>query len=82
MSEPIAAGWVSVKEAADQVGYSTAYVRLLARNGRIEARRVNRGWLVDLAGLVAFKAEMDRLGTEKHNPWRPDLAQGRKVESE
>ena len=78
MSEPIAEGWVSVSEAADSVGYSTAYVRLLARKGRIEARKVNQGWLVDCADLVAFKRRMTRLGDQKHNPWRDDLEQGRK----
>jgi len=73
MIEPIAEGWIGVKEAADLSGYSTAYVRLLARSRRIGARRVNRGWLVNLSDLLSYKAQMDRLGTQKHNPWRDDL---------
>jgi len=33
---------------------------------------------VSLSSLVAYKARMDRLGAEKHNPYRDDLlAQGR-----
>jgi hypothetical protein len=73
MSEPIAEGWVDATSASEIVGYTSVYVRLLARAGRIEARKVGRDWLVSLSSLLAYKAEMERLGTGKHNPWRGDL---------
>lgn len=73
MAEPLR-GWIDTKEAAEVTGYSAVYVRLLARNGRVEARKVGRDWLIERTSLLAFKAEMDRLGNDKHNPWREDLA--------
>lgn len=73
MSEPIAEGWVNTTTAAEITGFSTVYIRILAHRERIEARKVGRDWLIDRASLLAFKAEMDRLGNEKHNPWRDSL---------
>jgi len=73
MAEPITEGWISVTDASMAVGYTSTYVRILAQQKRIEARKVGRDWLVSLTSLVAYKAEMDRLGTAKHNPWRDDL---------
>ena len=76
MVESVAEGWMSAKEAASLTGYSAVYVRLLAREGRIEARKIGRDWLIEWVSLLAFKTAMDRLGSEKHNPWREDLAAG------
>jgi len=75
MSEPIAEGWVSATSAGEAAGYATAYVRLLARQGRIEARKAGRDWLVNLSSLLAYKRTMESLGDGKHNPaapWRDD----------
>jgi excisionase family DNA binding protein len=68
-------GLIDTKEAASITGYCTDYVRRLARRGRIEAQRVGRDWLIDRTSLLAYKARMDRLGSDKHNPqapWRDD----------
>ena len=72
MSEP-AAGWVTTDEAQMLVGYSRPYLRQLANRGRIEARKVGRDWLIERASVLELKAQMDRLGSDKHNPWRDDL---------
>ena len=78
MSELIAQGWADTREAATVTGYTAAYVRQLIRRGRIEARKVGRDWLVSLSSLLAYKHQMEALGSEKHNPWRDDLvASGR-----
>jgi len=77
MGEVIAEGWITVDEAESLTGYSVAYLRRLARWGRIGARKVNRFWLIERASLLAHKQRMDRLGNEKHNPWREDLEGGR-----
>ena len=78
MTEPIAEGWITTDEAAILAGYVPAYLRRLAGQGQIEARKVGRDWLINRVSLLAYKAEMDRLGTQKHSPWRDDLAeQGR-----
>ena len=65
--------WLNTSEGAELTGFSVDYVRRLARAGRIEARKVGRDWLIERASLLAFKAQMDRLGAQKHSPWRDDL---------
>ena len=78
MTEPVAEGWITTDEAEAMAGYAQAYLRRLASQGRIEARKVGRDWLVNEESLLAYKAQMDALGDQRHNPWRGDLAeQGR-----
>jgi len=78
MSEPIAPGWITTDRAAALTGYDPAYIRTLAKAGRIPARKVGRDWLVHQDALLAHKARMDALGKSKYNPWRQDLVeQGR-----
>ena len=55
-------------------GYSEAYIRRLAKQGKILARKVGRDWLIDRESLQAYKEQMDSLGDQRHNPWREDLA--------
>jgi excisionase family DNA binding protein len=69
--------WLNTTEAAELTGYSQAYMRMLARRGEVEARKVGRDWLLNRQALLAFKARMDRLGPRKHSPWRDDLEDGR-----
>ena len=77
-SEPITEGWITTDQAAALTGYATAYIRRLLNRGRVPARKVGRDWLVHRDGLLAYKAKMDNLGAQRHNPWRQDLAeQGR-----
>jgi hypothetical protein len=73
MTEPITEGWVTTGEGEALTGYSRAYMRQLARRGVVKARKVGRDWLIDQESLLAYKAQMDRLGHQKHNPWRDDL---------
>jgi hypothetical protein len=69
-------GWITTDVGAELTGYSTTYIRLLAREGKIGAKRVLRDWLVSRKDLLAHKAKMDSLGAQKHNPWRDDLGDG------
>ena len=71
MSEPIAEGWLTIAEASKTTGYHVKYLRRLARLGRIEGRKVNRGWLLNVSSLLAYKEAMSRLGDGKHNPLAP-----------
>ena len=71
-------GWVITKEAADLTGYNIKYLRRLVRSGRIEARKVGRDWLIKRESLLAYKQRMDRLGPQKHNPWRDPTVDGRR----
>lgn len=65
-------GWITVQEAATLTGYTTAHIRYLNRKGKLEARKTGRDWLILRASLLAYKARMDTLGPQKHNPWRED----------
>jgi hypothetical protein len=78
MNEPVTEGWGTTNEARDLIGYSIAYLRQLSSHGQIQARKVGRDWLIHLESLLAYKAQMDALGPQRHNPWREDLVrQGR-----
>ena len=69
--------WMTTKEAANLAGYNIKYLRQLVRSGRVEARKVGRDWLVNRESLLAYKRRMDRLGPQKHNPWRDPTVDGR-----
>jgi excisionase family DNA binding protein len=75
MVEAIGEGWATTGEAAALTGYSDAYVRWLASQGRIQAHKVGRDWLVNLQDVVSHKEQMDALGDQRHNPWRDGLAE-------
>jgi excisionase family DNA binding protein len=62
--------WVTTGEAATLTGYVVEYVRCLARKGRIHAEKRGRDWWVNRDALLHYKVQMDRLGEQKHNPWR------------
>ena len=62
--------WVTTKGAADLTDYNVNYLRDLLRKGRVEARKLGRDWLINRESLLAYKRRMDRLGPQKHNPWR------------
>ena len=47
-------GWLSVAEAAVLSGLSASHLRLLARTGRIEARRFGRDWFTKESAVLAY----------------------------
>ena len=49
--------FVPVREAAKRVSYTTDYVSRLAREGKIEAKREGRAWLVELDSLKLFSLQ-------------------------
>jgi len=69
-------GWITTIEAANLTGYTIVYIRRLARIRRVEAVKTGRDWLILRSSLLAYKARMDVLGPQKHNPWREDLQTG------
>ena len=70
--------WLTTKQAKELTGYTMVYLRRLANQRQVEARKVGRDWLINQESLLAYKARMDALGPQRHNPWREDLArQGR-----
>ena len=69
-------GWITTSEAAELTGYEQAYFRILAKHGKVAAIKVGRDWLLDRESVLAYKARMDTMGPQKHNPWREDLQTG------
>ena len=70
--------WLNRTRAAQLTGYSQAHMRILAHSGQVEARKVGRDWLIKHESLLAYKQRMDRLGPQKHNPWRDPTVDGRR----
>jgi len=67
---PIGKDWLTTKQGARLIGVSASYVRKMAISGMVVAIRSGRDWLVSYDSLMAYKAEINRLGNAKHNPWR------------
>lgn len=65
-------GWVNTKEAAALTDYTRVYIRQLIKSRKVEAVKTGRDWLINRASLLAYKARMDTLGPQKHNPWREE----------
>ncbi len=74
MATPVMEGWITVQEAATLTGYTPAHIRYLTRKGKVEAQKTGRDWMILRSSLLAYRARMNTLGPQKHNPWREDLA--------
>ncbi|MCX7855557.1 MAG: excisionase family DNA-binding protein [Anaerolineae bacterium] len=70
-------GWITTRAAAELSGYAIVYIRRLIRKGRIEATRVGRDWLVNRSSLMAYRAQMEALGSQKYSPRREVLKEAR-----
>lgn len=70
--------YVTIQEGARISGMSRTHVRRLAIYRRVAAFKMGRDWLIEKAALLAYVEDGERLGSQKHNPWRDDLVeQGR-----
>jgi excisionase family DNA binding protein len=70
-------GWLPTAAAAALTGYTSGYLRKLANQGRLQARKVGRDWQIQRESLQTYAEHMENLGSQRHNPWRTDLtAQG------
>lgn len=67
--------WITTAEAAELSGYRPFHLRRLAANGRIEAKKQGRDWFVNRDALLAYVAEIERLGRAKFDPWRTGARQ-------
>jgi excisionase family DNA binding protein len=47
-------GLLSLKEASTLTPYSSDYLNLLARKGKIKARKIGRDWLITKADLFDY----------------------------
>lgn len=72
--EPVTQGWITTAKAEELTGYARAYLRRLAGDQRVPARKVGRDWLLHRESLLAYQRHMQRLGHQRHNPWRDELS--------
>jgi excisionase family DNA binding protein len=61
-------GYISTEEAARRAGYHVNHIGLLARSGRLLARRVGPKWQIDERALEAFVT--NKLGRKRRRPRR------------
>ncbi len=59
---------ITTSEAAEISGYTAHFIRTLAGQGRIEAVKKGKIWLIRRDSLLAYCAEMKQKGTAKHSP--------------
>jgi len=70
MSNPFE-GWIGTAEARQLTGYTPDYLRRLAREEKVKAEKVGGSfWLFNRESILAWKEEMEALGTAKHSPKR------------
>jgi 1,4-dihydroxy-2-naphthoyl-CoA synthase len=48
---------LSLREAAARSGLSASHLRLLARTGRLDAKKLGRDWFTTEAAVVAYLAD-------------------------
>ena len=56
--------WITISQAADLVGCTTAHLRLLAKRNELRAEKVGFVWLVD-------RAHAEELAEKRPNVGRP-----------
>lgn len=70
--------FVSAKSAAELVGYTSDYIALLARQGKVVGEKVGKAWFVDLQSVRTFAERM-----QEHKVFQKrQLRSKRKVEYE
>jgi len=52
----LADDFLSLREAAAKTGLSASHLRLLARTGRVSAKKLGRDWFTTEAAVVAYLA--------------------------
>lgn len=62
--------WITTSEATALTGYAAAYFRQLIAQGRLHAQKRGRDWFLSRTEVLAYAAEMERLGAAKYDPWR------------
>jgi excisionase family DNA binding protein len=61
---------LTVRQAAQESGYSQEYIRQLCREGKLEYDRVGTAYLINPDSLKGYVEAMRSLGSSKHDPNR------------
>jgi excisionase family DNA binding protein len=59
---------VTAETAAALTGYNIQHVRRLAYDGKLEAVRVGRAWLISLESLRRYLRQARRMGDDRYGP--------------
>ena len=57
---------ITLKAAADQFGLSYSHLRLLARTGRLAARKLGREWVTTPEAVAAYLANPELRSKDPH----------------
>ena len=63
--------YVTITQAAEQVGYSRVWIRTLAARGKIPSARKARLILVHLPSLMAYREQREQERTRADQPQEP-----------
>lgn len=58
---------ISLAEAAERYGFSSGYLRQLARKGRLKARKIAKTWLTTPADMEAYIASRQKRGAYRED---------------
>jgi excisionase family DNA binding protein len=58
-------GYITTAEAAQQTGYTEAYIRELITGGKVDAKKYGRSWMVSRASLLAHKRKAEKMGAKR-----------------
>ncbi|MBT6061668.1 MAG: helix-turn-helix domain-containing protein [Anaerolineae bacterium] len=60
--------WITVQEAADLSGYHPEYLRLLIREGKLDARKFGSVWAINKKALLSYRTIADKSDDGRHGP--------------
>ena len=58
---------ISLTEASEMYGFSTGYLRQIARKGRLKAQKIAKTWLTTPADVEAYIESRQRRGAYKED---------------
>jgi hypothetical protein len=62
-------GFVSVKDASEEYGYSESHIRNLLAQGKLKGEKFAGVWIVDRQSVQEHQCRMEQLGKKKHGAW-------------
>ena len=64
--------WLTTYEAATVFGYNPDYIRQLIRSKKVLGRKWGPSWQVSRRSLIAYQANIEKLGERRGAKPRPD----------
>ena len=60
--------WITVQEAADLSGYHPEYLRLLIREGKLDARKFGSVWAINKKALLSYRMIAEKSDDGRQGP--------------